>query len=443
MRKVWYDLMNALDNFIPLKEQPEYYEAYLYKVVFDHDKPKKYYIGYYEGLFDGTYKGTPVTHEKEFYVDLGKYEYKVYALDFGTAENMIYKEKLMLDDAKRNGNWKEFYNESTGGGAKLKNYNNAVTAIQDGVENGEFPIKYLLKEEIEHKITPWQVRFQPLITSHVTELKIQIKDSDGKWLEENHRGVLVLEDYHGKDEHLRISSRHTVRASQSVKQVTTLKVIFIPKKLWNKLEKEDITELGQWDNPQNDIPTLPTPPDETVTWMVGKCNTKGIKPNHESLKRSLLRQNYTVSQIKIRVAKAAKIISDNENINAGEIQIDYDKKGSEDYKKLMDKVQAFSGVAFSSAAGSPPVMVNNIVNAMFANPKETNFKIFVKVKVETGSTIINREWDDKGFKFVRERCDMFQRAEWFPTDKAKRDGKNGKEIKIEIEKLDFTKPNLL
>ena len=136
----------------------------------------------------------------------------------------------MLDDAKRNGNWKEFYNESTGGGAKLKNYNNAVTAIQDGVENGEFPIKYLLKEEIEHKITPWQVRFQPLITSHVTELKIQIKDSDGKWLEENHRGVLVLEDYHGKDEHLRISSRHTVRASQSVKQVTTLKVIFIPKK---------------------------------------------------------------------------------------------------------------------------------------------------------------------------------------------------------------------
>ena len=443
MRKVWYDLMNALDNFIRLIDEPEHYEAYLYVVVFDHDKIKKYYIGYHKGLYDGTYKGTPVTHEKEFHEDLRKYEYKVKALDFGTEQNMIYKEKLMLVDAKTNDNWKEFYNESTGGGAKLKNYNKTVSDIQDGIENEEFPIKHLPKEEIFDKIKPYQVRFHPLIPGHVKLLKTVLKDSDGKHLEENHRGVLVLEDFYGKDLHCRIGSAHLVTASQPVKQVTTLKVIFIPKKLWNKLEKGDITELGHWDNPQYSIPTIPTPPDETVTWMVGKCNTKGIKPTHESFKRSLLRQNYTVSQIKIRVAKAAKIISDNENINAGEIQIDYDKKGSEDYKKLMDKVQAFSGVAFSSAAGSPPVMVNNIVNAMFANPKETNFKIFVKVKVETGSTIINREWDDKGFKFVRERCDMFQRAEWFPTDKAKRDGKNGKEIKIEIEKLDFTKPNLL
>ena len=88
-------------NFVPLKEIPGKYEAYLYLVVFDHDKTKKYYLGYHVGLFDGTYKGTPITHEQEFFEDLGKYDYKIYALDFGNADKMITKEKIMLDDIKK------------------------------------------------------------------------------------------------------------------------------------------------------------------------------------------------------------------------------------------------------------------------------------------------------------------------------------------------------
>ena len=73
--------------FVALKEKPEYYEAYVYIVVFDHGKRMKYYLGWHKGKFDGTYKGTPKTHEKEFYNDLRKYDYKVFAIAFGTSQN--------------------------------------------------------------------------------------------------------------------------------------------------------------------------------------------------------------------------------------------------------------------------------------------------------------------------------------------------------------------
>ena len=59
-----YYTMN--NRFIPLVNLPETYKAYLYIVVFQHNKSMKYYFGYHEGLFDGTYKGTPKAHEEEF-----------------------------------------------------------------------------------------------------------------------------------------------------------------------------------------------------------------------------------------------------------------------------------------------------------------------------------------------------------------------------------------
>ena len=100
-----------------------------------------------------------------------------------------------------------------------------------------------------------------------------------------------------------------------------------------------------------------------------------------------------------------------------------------EFKKIINKVKNWTDKTIAPDTEGAQLRTGNIVGE--------------SLHLETGSTIINREWDDKGFKFVRERCDMFQRAVWFPTDKAKRDGKNGKEIKIDIEKLDFTKPNLL
>ena len=63
------------NKFVPLVDIPEdqNYESYVYLVVFDHDKPMKYYFGSKDGLFDGTYEGSPTAHEKEYFQDLRKF----------------------------------------------------------------------------------------------------------------------------------------------------------------------------------------------------------------------------------------------------------------------------------------------------------------------------------------------------------------------------------
>ena len=91
-----------MKNFVPLVELPEHYEAYLYLIVFQHNKLMKYYLGWKMGLFDGTYKGSVTTHEEEFMSDLGKYDYKVYAIAQGTTKKMIFMENIMLYNLKKN-----------------------------------------------------------------------------------------------------------------------------------------------------------------------------------------------------------------------------------------------------------------------------------------------------------------------------------------------------
>ena len=83
-----------MKNFIPLVNLPEHYEAYLYLIVFHHDKLMKYYFGYHEGRFEsGIYKGSPKTHEEEFLKDLGKYEYEIYAIKCGEVGEIIFLER--------------------------------------------------------------------------------------------------------------------------------------------------------------------------------------------------------------------------------------------------------------------------------------------------------------------------------------------------------------
>ena len=425
--------MYGLNNFIPLKESPAHYEAYLYKVVFDHDKIKKYYIGYRKGLFDGTYKGSPKTHEKEFYMDLGKYDYKVYALDFGTAKNMIYEEKLMLNEAKTNGNWDEYYNESTGGGAKLKNYNKTVNEVLDGVENGEFDTRDIPKEVV-HKYRLWQVRKVQKISGQVKKLKILISDSDGKWLDEHHKGVLVLENYDGKGKHVRIGSNHTIEASLDVKQVSTLKVIFIPEKLHKNLKEHEIMGIGQWDNPPDNEPRLETEIIDSAEFIVKGCDEEGIDPYHVSFREKFTRDGYSPSQIKYRMDKAKDILEDRSLYDVGDIQINYDDKKSEDHKRLMDKLKSYSGCAFVGAAGQPRGIIHQLMEELFNNRTQTKFKVYIKVITEIGSYKKSKKYDSIEHNLLRERFDFYQ--EQFRT-------KDNKKITIEIEKLDVTKPNPL
>jgi len=413
---------------------PEHYESYLYKVVIESDKPRNKYIGWSENGFNGIYKGSPITHKKEFYEDLGKYEYEVEALDFGEAQNIIYKEKLMLDDIKSADLMDEYYNESVGGGPKLKNYDKVVNEIQDGIKEGNFIIKDVLKEEVK-KFRPWQVRKFWRITGHVAKLKDLLEASDGKWLAKHHRGVITLENYDGPDKHVRIGSYHLIDASQSVRQVTTLKVIFIPKNLWKKLSEPQIKGIGQWDNPPNQTPRLETPVDETAEWIVDTCDLDNITPTHISFEIKLKKDGYTPAQIEYRVKKAIKMIADRKLFNSGEIQRDYDDVNSEDYKNLQKKITAFKGSALVGSAGQMVLLKLNLINLIIDKPTETKFKIFIKIIVEEIGAVAKSEKYDK-----LESADLRIFADNLEEQIKER---NKEKINIQIEKLEFTKPNPL
>ena len=419
-----------IDKFVPLVVIPEdqNYEAYLYLVVFEHNKRKKYYLGYHVGLFDGTYKGSPETHEKEFKRDLGKYPYKIYCLDIGTHEDMIYKEKEMLDQIKSEGKFGEMYNESTGGGKELKNYNPTVEIIQDAIENDELETEHIPKEEV-NEFKWYQVRFQDLIKKHVSRLRKLIEESDGAWLEEYHRGVLVLKDYYGKGEHCRIGSAHTTEAVQPIDQVTHLKVIWIPTQLSKKLSPSDIKEIGQWDNPQDQAPRLPTEEDETSTWIAESCIEKEIEPSHISFRRKLQRQGYSNYEITPRIKKAEKILEDMKAFQgSGYKQIDWE---SAPYcNELQTKIDSFKGISFVAAAGNPEKILVRLMSFLLNNPKETRFKIFVNVTYGLGAKRQKDDWDQTWKPWVMGYIKMLVKE--FRL-------KNGKpQLQIDIEDLEFS-----
>jgi hypothetical protein len=303
-----------MKNFVSLVELPEHYEAYLYLIVFQHNKLMKYYLGWRKGLFDGTYKGSVTTHEEEFMSDLGKYDYKIYAIAQGTTKKMIFMENIMLNNLKKNnpqpkdypilpsGDWKEFYNEATGGGAELKGGGTTVEDIQNGIEQGKFRTEKVNKNIIK-SWKPYQVRFQHIIPGHTADIKAQLKETDGKWLNEineetgkpNFRGVIVFEDHEGKGKHLRVGARHTITASCSkdLKQIKELKVIYIPKSLWSKLDRSDKTEIGQWDNPQRIKLDISTEHEESINFIYDSCLEKGIDPYDYTFEFKLKKQNYS------------------------------------------------------------------------------------------------------------------------------------------------------
>ena len=178
-----------MKQFIPLVELPENYEAYLYLVVFQHNKLMKYYLGWHKGLFDGTYKGSPKAHEEEFMKDLGKYDYEIYAIAVGKAEKIIFMEKIMLNALKKenpqpkdypilpSSDWKEYYNEATGGGTDLQNCSTGVEDIQNAVDTEDWNTLTRVKVDKKEVYSwiPYQVRPQWLIESHVADIKVGMK----------------------------------------------------------------------------------------------------------------------------------------------------------------------------------------------------------------------------------------------------------------------------
>ena len=164
-------------------------------------------------------------------------------------------------------------------------------------------------------------------------------------------------------------------------------------------------------------------------------------------KNLLERQKVTRRQFPHIIKKARKLIKDKKAFDlSGEKQIDWDDGAATKTKparpgsraeELENILKSFNGVAWSGAVGDAAKIINKFVVLLRDNPEETRFKFWPKIPAVLGAKDKKEEWDagEYGKPYVKTLFKMFENE--FRTDK-----KGNPRIKIEIEDLKFTEPDL-
>jgi hypothetical protein len=277
-----------------------------------------------------------------------------------------------------------------------------------------------------------------------------------------------LEDYHGKDDHLRIGSAHTTESVQNIGQVTDLWVIFIPKKMWKlngkALGKSDIKGLGQWDNAEDEMPHLSTPLDEHIDWIVETCIEKDIKPDfwvdHEMQRRRVTKK--LVPGLKTKAEKrlenieefkktglkqvnwdtAAAYVRKNEKLTAVGKSPNVPVEGTREYE-LMEKINSFNGDSIIGSAGAHQKIIIDMTELLRKNfieekgSKEKNYQILVKNTVKDGSVSVKENWDKFDQPHLYSTIDLWK--EMFKD--FSKDKKGKPTLNFTIVNLEFSEPD--
>ncbi len=258
----------------------EKYDAYLYVVIINSNKKTHKYFGYEKSThFIVSYTGTPVTHIDEYSQDLLNYEYRIICLAIGEERQIRIKEGDMLEIVKKDD---EFYNE--GSSTFLKGYtpHKAVKRVLKELPN----IKEITLPAKEwQNMKRFQTRLVPEEPGLVATLKLLDEDSKGKYFRDNHKGVVALEDYHGKGKHLRYGSYHTIEMSVDSKYTKELKGKLIPKNVWKGIDILGIEYLADADNKRNDENArVPTEIPKALDWCMRVMDTYKVHHTDDMIK---------------------------------------------------------------------------------------------------------------------------------------------------------------
>ena len=263
------------------------YDAYTYFVIINSNKPRYKYLGWEKSShFIVSYTGTPVTHAEEYSADLLEYDYRIICLAIGTERQMRTKEGNLLEIVKEK-NWDAYYNESTQTFLKGYKSNEAVKRVRAALDSNSIP-DTVLPKEVWHAMERFQTRLVPEEPGLVSEINLHIEDSKGQWIKDNHRGVLVLEDYYGSGEHLRLGSYHTIEASMPSNYVKILKGKLVPKELWDGIDILGLEYLADVDNKRDGEDTRkPTDKDKALGWCRRAIETYDIHHTDDMIKEYL------------------------------------------------------------------------------------------------------------------------------------------------------------
>lgn len=321
------DLPHEFNRISRINISGEKYDAYLYVVIINSNKKTHKYFGYEKSThFIVSYTGTPVTHINEYSQDLLNYEYRIICLDIGTERQIRTKEGDMLEMLKKD-NWEEYYNEGTSTFLKGYSPHKAVKKVIKELPN----IKEITKSAKEwQEMERFQTRLVPEESGLVAKLKLLDEDTKGKYFKDNHKGVVALEDYYGKDKHLRYGSYHTIEMAVDSKYTKELKGKLIPKDVWKGIDILGIEYLADADNKRNDEDArVTTSTKKALDWAMRAMDTYGIHHTDDMIKEYLTDSGFRPAEMQKTFWPKLRIYADGKNMSSnipiGHQLIDYHK----------------------------------------------------------------------------------------------------------------------
>lgn len=366
-------------KYLVKTEIPNNYEAFLYKVIINNHKIKNKYVGSKKGLYDRTYYGTPVTHEKEYFEDLGKFDSIMEILAFGTYQDILYMERKMLveNDAKNN---EEYFNASNLSGHQAIGFNAHLDYVRDKITNRDCLMTTMAKEKV-FDIKAYQVREYDYVPGKCKTLLAKMNDTQGKYCFEQNKKypVIALEDWFGKGKHLRIDGKHMTKSAQSCKFVKDLHILWVSRADNKLLEESDVHTLGLSLNPQHEILRDPTSESEAVTWLVSRKKDKNISIKNESNRDELKKWGWSSQKIKALMTKAEEIDKKGKALLPGEYIHDYSKGTSAAILKRKEKQlgNILNTGVLVTKSGMPKNIWKEIILHMLEYPKTTIWRILV------------------------------------------------------------------
>ena len=371
-------------------EIPKKYEAFLYQVTIDNDKIKNKYIGSKKGLYDRTYKGTPVTFEKEYFEDLGKFDSTMKILAFGTYQDILYMERKMLveNNAKYS---EEYFNASNLSGHQATGFNPHLDFVYENIM-GHVYRKVMEDKKVVFDIKRRQVRNVSYISGKVTKMLEKANDTDGKSIIDSTAEfpIPIFEDYHGNGKHMRIDGTHTTKTAVLCKFVSKITVMYIPKKDWKKLSNDDIHTLGQRLNPQFDKPRDPTPKEETVDWLVNRKYKENIEIKSQSNREELIKQLYTNQAITSMMKEAVEVMKKNTQLSLNEKICIYSE---EPFKSRLERKRENFNTPTHGMLVIKSSMTKNIAKELLFNLADFPDKTFWKIMVWHASVADKEKWE--------------------------------------------------
>ena len=318
-----------IERIIP--DPPEEgYEAYLYLLTIRKNTQKEKYYG---GWHLGQYVLDPYqfsSKDEELLVDYAtanKVEYRI--IQYGTAYDMAYKERVMLDQAQggigaaKSSNW---YNKTNGGGTYSVSYTGEkqVNLIESKIKAGEYKKGFSTKSEIESMLDPkqadgFQIRFI-LFDPKFVNLYMDSFDEDPN--PDNFPDLTLLMPKRGsKKLPLIISGNQTGRGCVNSTKGIGMNHVEIPYSDWGKLSKSDITRLGSRFNPRDERERKRQTEEDAARWVLQHCKEHNLtKKNtkmevvwdisHNSIPKELIRQGWKKRQLDVIFRTTETIIQE-------------------------------------------------------------------------------------------------------------------------------------